>query len=755
MRWISIAFLCGILLLDQFSAIPSWPWLAAALMTGVICSRYLHTACVWIAVGFCWAAVDGAAYLSQILPEDLERQDLLVEGRVVSLPDEAASSTRFLIAVEQSRMPGGEKIDFSGIVKLSWRSHEVRPLGGERWRLKVRLRQPRGFRNPGGFDYERWLFQHDIVARGYVRDSTDNRRITGRGMTPLVLRQTLRQQIAAHAPASPARAVLKALLIGDRSGLSDADWQLFRATGTSHLIAISGLHIGLVAFMAWMLVEFLWRHAGRLPLLLPSPIAAAWAALFAAAAYAMLAGFSIPTQRALLMTAVFSFAIILRRNSSSLDGVALALLLVLMIDPRSVLSAGFWLSFMAVTVILLLIRRYPQWGRWKMWIAIQTGLFVALIPLLAFWDFPASPIGPLVNLIAVPWFSFVIVPAVLITAMLLAISFPGAETLLTLLLKCIAATLELMEVAAQRSELITLSTPVWWMALLAGAGALLLLLGRRWYWRVAGVPLSLLLFWPQSTSVDNLAVTVLDVGQGQSVVIETSNHTLVYDLGPIFPSGFNTAESVVIPWLHSRARQRIDMLVLSHDDNDHTGGASQFVKRMEVRRTVFGQEMPQFGIPYNSCHDVEPWRWDGVLFRFLKPPLEPVNDNDASCILLLEHPGGRILITGDVTRRIEQSLLKQYGGELRADVITTPHHGSGTSSSPSFVRQVGAKNSIVSAGWKSRYGLPKADVIQRWRKSGAEIDNTADTGALLMEWDKDGRQSLHRYRDDARRFWNR
>ena len=755
MRWISIAFLCGILLLDQFSAIPSWPWLAAAMMTGLICSRYLHTACVWIALGFCWAAVDGAAYLSQILPEDLERQDLLVEGRVVSLPDNAASSTRFLFAVEQSWMPGGEKIDFNGIVKLSWRSHEMRPLGGERWHLKVRLRQPRGFRNPGGFDYERWLFQHDIAARGYVRDSSDNRRVSGRGMTPLVLRQALRQRIADHAPASPARAVLNALLIGDRSGLSDTEWQLFRATGTSHLIAISGLHIGLVALMAWMLVEFLWRKAGRLPLLLPSPIAAAWAALLAAAAYAMLAGFSIPTQRALLMTAVFSFAIILRRNSSSLDGVALALLLVLMIDPRSVLSAGFWLSFMAVTMILLLIRRYPQWGRWKMWIAIQMGLFVALIPLLAFWDFPASPIGPLVNLIAVPWFSFVIVPGVLITAMLLAISFPGAETLLTLLLKCIAATMDAMEVAAQQSELITLTIPLWWMTLLAGAGALLLLLGRRWYWRVAGAPLSLLLLWPQSNSIDNLALTVLDVGQGQSVVIETSNHTLVYDLGPIFPSGFNTAESVVIPYLRSQARQRIDMLVLSHDDNDHTGGASQFVMRMDVRSTLFGQEMSQFEIPYKSCHDVEPWRWDGVSFRFLKAPLEPVNDNDASCILLLEHPGGRILITGDVTKRIEQSLLRQYGDALRADVITTPHHGSRTSSSPSFVGQVSAKNSIVSAGWKSRYGLPKADVIQRWKKSGAHIDNTAETGALLMEWDKDGRQSMHRYRDDARRFWNR
>ena len=755
MRWISIAFLCGILLLDQFSAIPSWPWLAAVMMMGLVCSRYLHAACVWIAAGFCWAAVDGAAYLSQILPEDLERQDLLVEGRVVSLPDNAASSTGFLFAVEQSWLPDGEEIGFNGIVKLSWRSHEVQLLGGERWRLKVRLRQPRGFRNPGGFDYERWLFQHDIAARGYVRDSTDNRRIAGRGLTPLVLRQTLRQQIADHAPASPARAVLNALLIGDRSGLSDTEWQLFRATGTSHLIAISGLHIGLVAYMAWMLVEFLWRKAGRLPLLLPSPIAGAWAALMAAALYAMLAGFSIPTQRALLMTAVFSFAIIFRRNSSSLDAVALALLLVLMIDPRSVLSAGFWLSFMAVTVILLLIRRYPQWGRWRMWIAIQTGLFVALIPLLAFWDFPASPIGPLVNLIAVPWFSFVIVPAVLITAMLLAVSFPGAETLLMLVLKCIAATMDVMQMAAKQSELVTLSTPLWWMALLAGAGVLLLLLGRCWYWRAAGVPLSLLLFWPQSTSIDNLAVALLDVGQGQSVVIETSSHTLVYDLGPIFPSGFNTAESVVIPYLRNRARQRIDMLVLSHDDNDHTGGASQFVKRMDVRSTVFGQEMTQFGIPHKSCHDVEPWRWDDVSFRFLKAPLEPVNDNDASCILLLEHPGGRILITGDVTRRIEQSLLKQYGELLRADVITTPHHGSRTSSSPSFVRRVAAKNSIVSAGWKSRYGLPKADVMQRWRQQGAQIDNTAEAGALLMEWDKDGRQSLRRYRDDARRFWNR
>lgn len=755
MRWISIAFLCGILLLDQLSVIPSWPWFVVAMMTGLICSRYLHTACVWVALGFCWAAVDGAAYLSHILPEELERQDLLVEGRVVSLPDEDSSSTRFLFAVEQSSLPDGEGIDFRGIVKLSWHNHEIRPHGGERWRLKVRLRQPRGFRNPGGFDYERWLFQHDIAARGYVRDSTDNHRVAAKGLTPLVMRQTLRQQIADHAVASPARAVFNALLIGDRSGLSDKEWQLFRATGTSHLIAISGLHIGLVAFMVWMLVEFLWRHTGRLPLLLPSPIAAAWAALLAAASYAMLAGFSIPTQRALLMTAVFSFAIIFRRNSSSLDAVALALLLVLMIDPRSVLSAGFWLSFMAVTVILLLIRRYPQWGRWKMWIAIQTGLFVALIPLLAFWGFPASPIGPLVNLVAVPWFSFVIVPAVLITAVLLIISFPGAELLLTLLLKCIAATMDAMEMAAQQSELITLSAPVWWMALLAGVGVLLLLLARRWYWRAAGLPLSLLLLWPQPNSIDNLALTVLDVGQGQSVVIETVRHTLVYDLGPIFPSGFNTAESVVIPYLRSRACQRIDMLVLSHDDNDHTGGASQFVKRMDVRSILFGQDMPQFGIPGSSCHDAEPWHWDGVSFRFLKPQLQPLNDNDASCILLLEHPGGRILITGDVTRRMEQSLLKQYGDLLRADVITTPHHGSRTSSSPAFVGKVAAKNSIVSSGWKSRYGLPKVDVIQRWRQSGAEIDNTAETGALLMEWDKNGRQSLRRYRDEARRIWHR
>ncbi|MEN8214374.1 MAG: DNA internalization-related competence protein ComEC/Rec2 [Pseudomonadota bacterium] len=755
MRWISTAFLCGILLLDQFSTIPSWPWLVLALAAGLLFSRYLHMAGLWLALGFCWAAADGAAYLSQLLPEPLERQDLLVEGRVVSLPEERISSTNFLFAIDRSTLVDGVETGFAGVVKLSWHSREMRPLGGERWRLQVRLRQPRGFRNPGGFDYERWLFQQNIVARGYVRQSSDNSRIDENNLTPLVLRQNLSRQIANHAEPSPERAVLNALLIGDRSGLNDSEWQLFRATGTSHLIAISGLHIGLVALMTWMLVTFLWRHAGRLPLWLPSPIAGAWAALIAAASYAMLAGFSIPTQRALVMTAVFSFALILRRNSSSLDAVALALLLVLMLDPRSVLSAGFWLSFMAVIAILLLIRRYPRWGRWKLWMAIQGGLFVALIPVLAFWDFPASPIGPLVNLVAVPWFSFVIVPGVLLTALLLALSIPGADLLLNLLLHGIAATLQAMEFAAMQSDLITLSMPPWWMALLAGIGALLLLLGRRWYWRAAGLPLLLMLIWPRSPSVDNLAVTVLDVGQGQSVVIETANHTLVYDLGPIFPSGFNTAESVVTPWLLSRGRQHIDMLVLSHDDNDHTGGAQQFDERMEVLSTVSGQQMPQYALHSESCHGTGPWQWDGVFFRFLTTPIKPINDNDASCILLLEHSGGRVLITGDVTRRIEQALLKQHGDALHADLVTIPHHGSRTSSSPAFVKQVAAKYSIVSAGWKSRYGLPKADILQRWQESGAQVDNTAAAGAIRIEWDDDGKQRMRRYRDVARRFWHR
>lgn len=755
MRWNSCAFFCGILLLDQFSALPSWPWLLLALAAGVTLWKYLHHAALWLALGCCWAAQDGAAYLSRLLPEPLERAELLIEGRVASLPAADDTATRFLLHVDDASLPGSGPLDFGGLVKLNWRGPQQRPRGGERWRLRVRLRQPRGFMNPGGLDYERWLFRQDIVATGYVRESAQNRRVAEAGWSPLALRQSLRERIAARAGASPARGVLNALLIGDRGGLGESEWQLFRATGTSHLVAISGLHIGLVALLAWTLVSALWRHAGKLPLWLPAPVAGAWGALLAAAGYAMLAGFSVPTQRALVMTAVFSLAVILRRNSRPLDGVALALLLVLLIDPRAPLAAGFWLSFTAVGVILLLIGRYPQWRGWRMWIAIQLGLFVALLPLLVLWDLPAAPLAPLVNLLVVPWFSFVIVPGVLLTALLLLLAAPGAGLLLQLLLQCITLTLEVLQIAAGQGELIALSPVSWWLALPAAAGALLLLLARRWYWRVAGAPLLLLLTWQQSAAVGHLAVSVLDVGQGQSLVVETRGHTLVYDLGPQYPGGFNTAAAVVIPWLRSRGRDHVDMLVLSHDDNDHTGGAVRFVEQVRVDAIVTGQQMPRFGFSSSRCHDAAPWRWDGVSLRFLKTTLAPRSDNDASCILLLEHAGGRVLISGDVTARVESALLGEYGELLRADLATMPHHGSRTSSSPAFIRGVNARQVIVSAGWKSRYGHPQEEILQRWRESGAAIDNTAESGAIRIAWDGHGGRTVTRYRHQARRFWHR
>jgi competence protein ComEC len=755
MRWNSCAFFCGILLLHQFSALPSWPWLLLALAAGIILGKYLHRTALWFALGCCWAAHDGAGYLARLLPQALEREELLVEGRVASLPSGDAAVTRFLLDVDRASRPGDGPLEFGGLVKLNWRGPLQLPRGGERWRLRVRLRQPRGFRNPGGFDYERWLFQEDIVATGYVRDAPHNRRLAAAGWSPLALRQWLRERIASGAAASPARGVLNALLIGDRGGLGESEWQLFRATGTSHLVAISGLHIGLVALLAWMLFSSLWRRAGRLPLRLPAPVAGAWGALLAAAGYAMLAGFSVPTQRALVMTAVLCLAVILRRNSRPLDGVALALLLVLLIDPRAPLAAGFWLSFTAVGVILLLLERYPQRRGWRLWIAIQLGLFVALLPLLALWGLPAAALAPLVNLLAVPWFSFVIVPGVLLTALLLALAAPGAAALLQLLLQGIELTLGALQAVAAQGGLLDLAPLPWWQALPAAAGALLLLLARGWRWRAAGVPLLSLLAWPPGAAVEHLAVSVLDVGQGESLVVETRGHTLVYDLGPQFPGGFNSAAAVVLPWLRSRGRQRVDMLVLSHDDNDHTGGAAQFAEQVQAGAILTGQEMPQFGFSSSRCHDAAPWRWDGVSFRFLSTTLEPRNDNEASCVLLLEHAGGRVLISGDITARVETALLGAYSELLRADLATMPHHGSRTSSSPAFVRRVKARQVVVSAGWKSRYGHPREEILQRWRASGAAIDTTAESGAIRIAWDGDGRRTLSRYRQRARRFWHR
>ena len=757
----ALAFLAGVLLLQQLPALPP-RWLVLPLLaTGILIAPVWRLP-VPVIVGFLWSWWCAQGVLADRLPEALAGQDLVVTGVVSDLPRKRGDSQRFVFDVHEARIPAStsSEVVWHGRVRLSWRM-PTRPVrGGERMKLRVRLYPPGGFRNPGGFDYERWLFSNRLGATGYVLSGLDD--VPG-DQPPGVLHQRLREAVRARvdmaSDPSTGRALFKALVVGDRSGFGDAHWEVFRKTGTSHLVAISGLHLGLLAGLVYFLAERSWRRSEWLCRRSPSQVSGAILALAGATGYALLAGFSLPTQRALIMLAFATGALVFRRNVRPVDVLALTLVAVLLFDAAAVLSAGFWLSFGAVGVIFMVL---PDRGTpvpvWSGWVRVQLAISVGLVPVMAAWGLPLSVAAPLANLLAVPWFTVVVVPLSLLATFVVALFPVAGQPLLHGVVVLLDRTWAVLAWIAEAGPLTWSPGPApLWALLLAGAGALVLLLPVRGLLRGWGLVLMLPLLLPRGDVMrdGSLDVAVLDVGQGLAVVVRTTRHTLVYDLGPGYPSGFNTAETVVIPFLESRGVRRVDRLVLSHDDVDHAGATDRFVAGMPVGDILSGQ--PQaVGKGALACRAGMQWNWDGVRFEVLHPRAgeQSANDNDASCVLRIVHAGGTILLTGDITRRVER-LLTDGIGLPPTDYVVVPHHGSRTSSSAGLVNAVRARYALVSAGHNNRYGFPHPEVSDRWRRSGATVLNTAESGALMIALHNDGTSTLARFREERRRYWHR
>jgi len=758
-----LAFLAGVLLFHQ---LPVWPsvWLVfGVLALALLVSRIKG---LWplsvAALAVTWTWWHAAAVIEGRLPEALAGREMVVEGVVVDLPAVKGGRTRFAFEVE--RLVGAPDADpasdWTGKVRLSWSvpAQEVRV--GQRWRLNVRLYSPNGMANPGGFDYERWLFTRGFTATGYVLDRPTNHlwKHNDAGLPVQRLRSAIRDRLTAVEGSHEARALLLALTIGDRSGFDERQWALFRATGTSHLVAISGLHLGLVAGLVWWLTQRLWRLSARLCNRWPAPDAATLAALVAATGYAALAGFSLPTQRALAMLAVGAAALWLRigvRPGPVLGG---ALLAVLLVDPMAPLDAGFWLSFGAVGIILLVMSGRLGQTRISGWWRVQWGIGLGLMPVLAGWSMPVSLSAPLINLVAVPWFTLVIVPLSLAGVGLLGWADGPASALLTLdlwLLEQTGAALEAM--AWDRRALWSPGSRSPAVLALACVGVTVLLMPLGGRHRLLGAVMLLPLALPGHGGVEEggLRVSVLDVGQGLSVVVQTAGHVLVYDLGPRYPSGFNTAEAVVAPFLRWAAADRVDVLVLSHDDADHAGAWRPFGEAVEVGRVLAGQP-DRLDVAAQACARGQGWTWDGVRFEVLMPIGDDrlPGDNDASCVLRIVHPAASVLLTGDITRRGE-SRLAAAGDDLRSDIVVVPHHGSRSSSSPMLIDATAARYAVVSAGFRNRYGLPHPEVVARWRDHGTRVLGTADSGAIRFEVAPDGEWDIAHYRLDEARFWRR
>ncbi|MDP9141113.1 MAG: DNA internalization-related competence protein ComEC/Rec2 [Pseudomonadota bacterium] len=614
--------------------------------------------------------------------------------------------------------------------------------------MQLRLRTPRGSFNPGGFDYEAWLLRERIVATASVVKAEPCEAVARNpAQWILTLRQDIVDLIDRAVGEGRAAAMMAALAVGNTADLGDADWQLFRETGTTHLIAISGFNLGVVSGFIFLLLRWMWSLWPRLCLQIPAQRVGLLGSGIAAAFYALLAGFDPPVLRALIMLLMLIIAGLLNRLQQVTRVLSYAWVLILLLDPFAVLSPGLWLSFGAVLAILSVSRgrlRLPR--AWRLALSVQWMLSFALIPLTLYFFEGFAWLSPLVNLLAVPLFS-VLTPLVLVAVAAMTIYFPLGAWIgqqLAWVFDALVSGLE-WTLALAPSPWISASPP--WPVLVLGVfGAVLL-------WLPRGVPLRMLalacvaaLALPRQQLPTELAVTALDVGQGTAVVVRTTSHTLLVDAGPAFKDGFDAGRSVVVPYLLSQGITQLDALVVSHDDNDHAGGVAAVRSLLPVLRVIGTADG-------EVCTDGMHWRWDDVDFRVLHPAGSHGSENNRSCVLLIEG-AYRILLPGDIERAGERRLLRERRDVLAADVLLTPHHGSRTSSTREFVEAVGADVVVHSAAWRSRFGHPRSEVVERYAAEGAAQYTTGVSGAIRIEQAEDGSFGIHAARPEGARWWH-
>jgi competence protein ComEC len=738
----AVALLLGVLAVHALPALPP-RWLDAVLALFALAALLqprLRLPAVAV-LGFVWCAIRADVALDARLPRELEGRDFTVIGMVDQLPLRRADATRLVLRVEQAELDG-EALPLRGRVRLSWYDDAPAELEAcARWQLRVRLKRPRGLVNPGGFDAERQALERGIVAVGYVREAEAARHLGTPAFCIDRLRDELSRGIAARVADPHDAALLQTFAVGDTRGLSQHDWEVARANGIPHLISISGFHVGVAAMAGALLVRLLWWLWPRLGLYVAFPVAQAPAALLAATLYGVLAGGSLPTVRTLLMIAVVTLTRFGRRASTGPHALALALLAILVVDPLATLAAGFWLSFVGVAFLMLCLARGDGslLGFLRELSVGQLVMTVSLLPLTVWFFGESSLVGALSNLIAVPLVSFVIVPLCLLGLLALLLAPPLAAPVLVVAGWITHAQWWLLErMATWPGAHWYLPEVAPWALLLATAGAVWLFLPRGVPARTLGALLFLPLLVPPRPALPDGAFEafVIDVGQGLAVFVRTAHHALLFDAGARYPSEFDLGEAAVLPTLRALGVDGLDLLMISHAHNDHMGGAPAVAREYPAAARLGGEpwSMP---LPLGQCESGQGWEWDAVRFRVVNPGPEQIaatyagSDNDRSCVLLVEGRGGRLLLTGDISRRVEPAVAAAVGDGAPL-VLVAPHHGSRTSSSEAFLDTLRPTLALVSAGWRSRFGHPHPLVVRRYVDAGAPLVNTADGGALQV-----------------------
>ena len=736
MRTGMVALALGLLALRFLPALPP-VWLCTLLpVIGLMLLPFRTYPVAFFLFGLSWACLQAQWALDDRLPSRLDGETRWVEGRVVGLPQHTEAVVRFELADARSRHG-----TVPPLMRLAW--YGGPPVkSGERWRVAVKLKRPAGLLNPHAFDYDAWLLAQRIGATGTAKD--------GELLSEArwAWRDGIRQRLQA-VDAQGRTGVLTALVLGDGSGLSRQDWQVLQDTGTVHLLVISGQHIGLLAGVVYLLIAGLARY-GLWPNRLPWLPWACGLAFAAALGYGLLAGFEVPVRRACLMIGLVLLWRLRFRHLGAWWPLFLALNGVLLLDPLASLQPGFWLSFAAVAVLIFTFSgRLGPWRWWQTWTRAQWLIAIGLGPLLLVLGLPISLSGPLVNLLAVPWISLLVLPPALLGTLLLPVPYVG-EGLLWLAGGLIDGLFRgLAWVAGQVPAWVPTAIPLWVWGL-GALGAFLLLLPRGVPLRPLGWPLLLLLIFPPRSEIPEGVADIwqLDVGQGLAILVRTRHHTLLYDTGPRFGDN-DLGERVVLPTLRKLGVDGIDLMLISHAHADHAGGARAVAQGLPVKH-VRGGEPAELPNEWQAagCESGRRWTWDGVNFE-LWQWAHARESNPKSCVLQIEASGERMLLTGDIDMAAERALLESPLA-IPTDWLQSPHHGSRSSSSMALLDRLRPKAVLISRGQGNSFGHPHPTVLARYQKYGMAIYDSADQGAIHLQL---GRFEAPRSMRLERRFW--
>ena len=772
----AIIFVLGVWLFQQMSFIPSVFWLLAFIPL-IFCAyrfvviRRVAFHVLALALGFVWAGLFASWRLADVLPYEWESKEVELVGVVATLPQVIENGTRFNVNVERVLTPGAHVPEHIALAQYADGFSEIKKPtdllafhAGERWHLRVKLKRPHATMNPHGFDFEAWALERNIRAVGVVRKTSTNQRLSDFVWRPTYMIEAVRERVQSRISqllkGRPYAGVLQALVMGDESEITQEDWQVFLRTGINHLMSISGLHITMLSGIAFAFVMALWRRSSKFTLKLPARKAAVVAGVLVALSYALVAGFSVPTQRTVYMLMVFAFALWSNKPVDIGKVLAYALFVVALLDPWAVLAPGFYLSFGAVAIIAYALGGRLGQSHWfTAAVRTQWVVTLGLVPLLLLMFQQISLISPVANALAIPIVSLLVVPLSLLGAIL---PIDGALLLAHWLMQALMLALKWM--AALPLSTWQQQAPPVWTFLLAMFGLVWMLLPRGFPLRLLGVIffLPLFLVMPKAPEEGAMLVTVLDVGQGLAVFVRTHQHTLLYDTGPQYTSLTDAGGRILVPYLRAEGVKRLNGLVVSHNDNDHSGGMRSVLSQVPVN--WMASSLPQLpaelnNIKHLTCFAGQQWTWDGVRFEMLSPDLtsypdKAIKDNNRSCVLKITSVSGSALLAGDIERPVEMRLAENAGSSLKADVLIVPHHGSRTSSSETWIEAVNPKTVIFTVGYRNRFGHPKPDIVARYLRRNIKTYRSDENGAVLFNFNAKSGWSEQAWRNTHRHYWH-